>query len=150
MNVNNNYAKAYVEVLEILRYLPKDEYEKIPKTKIQYYIENCDKNYHFDFDVSKPLNEQQFLRETNTIIVTLFRDYFATSNQKETLQKILLSNEEKRQEKLREQYNTDNLFKKHEKLEKDECMDLVEVKEENRLKEIFQKIINWIKQLNNK
>ena len=32
--MNNNYAKAYTEVLEILNYLPLDEYERIQKDKI--------------------------------------------------------------------------------------------------------------------
>ena len=29
--MNNNYSKAYVEVLEILKYIPKEDLEKVPK-----------------------------------------------------------------------------------------------------------------------
>lgn len=146
--MNSNYAKAYVEVLEILKYLPEEEYEKIPKEKIQFYRDNCDQKYSFDFNISKPLDEQVFLKETNIIIVTLFRDYFATSKQKEKLQKILLINEEKYQDELRKKYNPDDIFKKEEKVEEnkhEECVQLVEIKEENLLQTIFKKIINWIK-----
>lgn len=37
--MNNNYSKAYVEVLEILKYIPKEDSEKIPKD-IMYTLEN--------------------------------------------------------------------------------------------------------------
>lgn len=146
--MNENYKKAYTEVLEIIKYLPEEEYEKISKERIKFFEENCDKNYNFNFDISKSLEEQEFLRETNAIIVTLFRDFFATEKQKEKLQKILIDNEEKYQEELRKKYNPDDLFKKQEnKVIVDEKIEtaLVEVKEENILQKVFNKIINWIK-----
>ncbi|MGN1299233.1 MAG: hypothetical protein ACI4UE_04555 [Candidatus Scatovivens sp.] len=143
----NNNNKAYTEVLEIIKYLPKEEFEKIPKEKIEFYKQNRDKEYKFNFDISKPLEEQNFLKETNAIIVTLFRDYFATEIQKEKLQKILLINEQKYQEDLRKKYNPDDIFKKQEKnyQEQKANTQLVEVKEENVIQKIFRKIINWIK-----
>ena len=146
--MNENYKKAYTEVLEIIKYLPEEEYEKISKERIKFFEENCDKNYNFNFDISKTLEEQEFLRETNAIIVTLFRDFFATEKQKEKLQKILIDNEEKYQEELRKKYNPDDLFKKQEnKVIVDKKIEtaLVEVKEENILQKVFNKIINWIK-----
>ncbi len=107
----NNKAKAYTEILTILNYIPQEEYEKIPKEVIQFYQENCDKEYKFIFDISKPLEEQKMLRETNVIIVELFKNYFATQTQKEKLQKILILNEEQKQEELRKKYNPDEIFK---------------------------------------
>ena len=44
---NSNYAKAYKEVLEIIKYFPKEEYNKIPNEKILFYQENMDKEYKF-------------------------------------------------------------------------------------------------------
>ena len=43
--MNNNYAKAYKEIMEIIRFFPEDEYNKIPKEKIEYYKENMDNTY---------------------------------------------------------------------------------------------------------
>ena len=43
--MNNNYSKAYTEVLEIIKYFPEEEYSKIPKEKIDFYKKNMDKNY---------------------------------------------------------------------------------------------------------
>ena len=152
--MKSNYPKAYTEVLEIIKYLPKEEREKIPAEKIKFYEQNCDKEYEFKFDISKPIDEQKTLRETNAIIIILFRDYFATPEQKEKLEKILIQNEKKHQEELREKYNPDNIFKKSENSKKEaetiETMALVEVKKDNVIKEIFKKIINFIKGFNKK
>jgi len=151
----SNYPKAYTEVLEIIKYLPKEERDKIPAEKIKFYEQNCDKEYEFTFDIEKPIDEQNTLRETNAIVVVLFRDYFATTEQKEKLEKILQQNEEKHQQELREKYNPDNIFKKpenrkNEEAETTETMALVEVKKDNVIKEIFKKIINFIKGFNKK
>lgn len=147
----SNYPKAYKEVLEIIKYLPKEEYERIPKEKIEFFEQNCDKEYNFVFDISKTLEEQEFLRETNAIIVTLFRDYFASDTQKEKIEKILITNEQKYQEELRKKYNPDDIFKKQEKVYQkpveNENMQMIELKEENILQKVFNKIINWIKHL---
>ena len=149
----SNYPKAYKEVLQIINYLPKEEYERIPKEKIDFFKENCDKEYNFVFDISKTLEEQEFLRETNAIIVTLFRDYFASDTQKEKLERILIANEQKYQEELRKKYNPDDIFKKQEKVyEKpieNENLQMIEVREENMLQKVFHKIINWIKKIKN-
>lgn len=34
--INSKYAKAYTEVLEIIKYFPQEEYDKIPKEKIAF------------------------------------------------------------------------------------------------------------------
>lgn len=153
--MSNNYEKAYTEVLEILKYLPKEEYEKIPEERIEFFKNNCAKDYSFKFDISKTLEEQKFLKETNSIIIILFRDYFATDKQKEKLQKILLENERKYQEKQKEIYNPDKLFEKPNTMKienetqnnKTANMQLIEVKNESKLRLIFEKIISWIKNL---
>ena len=87
--VKTNYAKAYTEVLQILKHLPKDEFNKIPREKIMFYEENSDKTHKFKYDPKKELYNQEVLRETNVIIVKLYNDYFANETQKQTLKKIL-------------------------------------------------------------
>ena len=36
MAINNKYAKAYKEVLEIIKFFPEQEYNKIPKEKLNF------------------------------------------------------------------------------------------------------------------
>ncbi len=114
---NDKYAKAYKEVLEIIKYFPEEEYNKIPKEKIDFYIKNMDRNYEFSIDPLIDLSEQNISREANAIIVTLFEDYFATDEQKKKIKKILESNQNEEEDKKREQYNPDDLFKNKNKNE---------------------------------
>lgn len=110
--MTNNYKRAYTEVVEILSHLSREEYDKIPKEKIDYYKENMDTEYVYHIDPQKTLNEQNISTEANAILVTLFRDYFATEVQKETLKKLLNKNQEVLEQEKKEKYSIDNIFKK--------------------------------------
>lgn len=145
----STYAMAYTEVLEILKYIPKEEYNKIPKEKIEFYEKNKDNNYSYTFDISKPIKEQKISRKANSVITSLYMEYFATPIQKEKLELILKYNEEKYQEELRKKYNPDNLFKnrvkdKNKNLEESEIqkVNIVEYKES-----IFVKFKKWFKNI---
>lgn len=108
--INSKYAKAYTEVLEIIKYFPEEDYNKIPKKKIEFYKENMDKNYDFTINPDIDLSEQNLSPEANAIIVTLYRDYFASEEQKQKIKEILELNEKKAEQEKREIYNPDNLF----------------------------------------
>lgn len=138
--MTNTYAKAYTEVLEILKYLPKEEYNKIPRNKIEFYDKHKDKDYIFRFDETKPLNEQYISREANAVVVTLFRDYFASETQKEKLENILKNNYIKQQEELQIKYNTNDIFKNKQNNENIPKNELIVYKEN-----IFLRIIKRIK-----
>ena len=109
--MNNRFSKAYKEVYEIINYLPKEDYNKIPIEKIKFYIDNMDKNYEFEINPEIDLSEQNISKEANAIIVTLFQDYFATEKQKEKINEILELNERKIETEKKEKYNHDILFK---------------------------------------
>lgn len=147
----DKYAKAYTEVLEILKYLPKNEYDKIPHERIQFFKDNKDYSYNFKIDPQIPLDKQNISIEANSIIVMLFRDYFASETQKEKLKVILKQNEDKYQEEIRNKYNPDDIFgNKKDKIttyssnKEIENNNLpIEVKREN----FFKKFITYIKNL---
>ena len=140
------YARAYTEVLEILRHFSNEEYSKIPESKIEYFKQNMDTNYNFSIDPSVDLKEQNISMEANAIIVSLFRDYFATDKQRVILKNLLKQNQDKRDAELREKYNPDNLFKnKQPKVientsNEPEHNEMIEYKES-----IFTSIKNWFK-----
>lgn len=139
----NTYAKAYTEVLEILKCLPDEELNNIPKEEIEFYEKNKDQNYIYKYNPLKSLKEQNISREANAILVTIFRDFFATDNQKEKLNKILIKNEEIYNEKLKEKYNIDNVFKtKNKDVEQKENIAIIEYKES-----VFKRVIKKIKDI---
>ena len=109
----NTYAKAYTEVLEILKYFSEEEYSKIPQEKINFYKNNMDKNYNYNINPNIYLSKQYISKEANAILITLFRDYFATESQKKTLNNLLNQNQNKLENIRREKYNSNNIFSKN-------------------------------------
>lgn len=108
--ISDEYANAYSEVLEILRYISVEDYNKIPKDKIELFETNSNKNYKFEYNPQKTLDEQKVSKIARTIIAILFRDYWANEKQRN---KILVKEQGDRHklEKLKENlYNPNDLF----------------------------------------
>lgn len=144
---NAKYAKAYTEVLEIISYFPQDEYRKIPNNLIEYYKNNMDKNYSFSINPEIDIEKQKISKEAYAIIISIFRDFFATDKQKDMLKNLLRQNQEKKDAELREKYNPDNVFKNKVNIEKREIQNFEEtrltiVQEEKWYKKIFNMIKN--------
>ena len=113
--MNNIYSKAYTEVIESIKHFSEDEYKKIPKDIIDFFEKNKDKDYKFIINPNADLAEQNISQNANAILVSLFRDYFATDNQKEILKNLLQQNQEKVESEKYLKYNPDNLFENHKK-----------------------------------
>ena len=84
--MEDNYPKAYKEVIEILKYVPEESVNKIPQTMINTFKDKMDKEYNFSVDISKSFEEQDLLEETKAIFANIFRDYWATPYQKERIE----------------------------------------------------------------
>lgn len=80
--VNNEYAIAYKKVLEILKYIPEEDFNKIHNDTIEMFKTYSDKKYIFSYDPSKTLDEQNVSKRAKAIIGILFRDYWATPTQR--------------------------------------------------------------------
>lgn len=141
------YSNAFSEVLEILKYVSKDDYEKIPLDIIELMEDTCSKDFVVKYNPNISLTEQGISEEARTIIAIFFRDYWATEKQRE---KILLKekydNYIEKTEK-QKKCNLDNLFKNKQKETLVENTNLpVEIKKET----FFKKLISFIKGLFNK
>lgn len=106
-----NYARAYTEVLEIVSYFPENDYKKVPIELINFYKKNMDKNYNFKINPKVDLSSQNISKEANAIIVNIYRDYFATEIQKKVINEILDQNQKKEEQRKKEKYNSENIFK---------------------------------------
>ena len=73
--MDTKYSIAYTEVLEILKYISFEDYNKIPKDKINLFKTYANKDYVFKYNPSKTLNEQNVSKIAKGIIAILFRDY---------------------------------------------------------------------------
>ena len=80
--VDIQYANAYTEVLEILKNISQEDYNKVSKEKINLFEHNANKEYIFNYDSTKTLEEQNVSKTARAIIAILFRDYWATDEQR--------------------------------------------------------------------
>ena len=104
--------KAYVEVLEILKHIPILEYNKIPNEIIENMQLKADKQYKYIVTHFDDFQEQEMLKETETILAVLFRDYWATEEQRKKILKKEKDDLNILEEEKKKIYNPDNIFKK--------------------------------------
>ena len=147
--MKENYPKAYTEVLEILKYMPKEDVDKIPREMIEMFENKKEKSYVFSVKETDDFANLNILDETEAIFVNIFRDYWATPEQKEKI--IEKQNYDKsviEKEKMKK-YNPDKIFKKYEIPKTN--IGIVENKKETSLVEVkesfFSKFVNFIKNI---
>ena len=149
--MERKYAKAYTEVLEILKHIPEEELNRIPKTELQFYEDNCDKNYKYDYDASIGVERQTISREASTVIVAIYMNYFANERQKSIIEEILKQNSVKEEKEKSEKYDVNKIFEKNaENVENTEEKSNDEASSENLPVEVNNKNENFIKRIINK
>jgi len=141
--VSLDYRVAYSEVLEILKYVPKDYVNKIPNEMLQTFKQNANENYEFKYNVDKTLIEQNVSKTARYIIAILFRDYWATPEQRDKIIAKEKYDLDKIEQQKIEKYSYDNLFKTRPKddiaIDNNEMIIYKET--------IFKKIIEKIKRI---
>ena len=152
--MEDNYAKAYKEIVEILKYVPKESVNKIPKEMRDMFETEQLKTYNFQIDTGKTFEEQELLEETKAIFANIFRDYWATDYQKDKIIEKENQDREEYERQKREIYNPNDIFKNkntltnnkniQEKLNEEYNKNLpIEVQKQN----IFQRLISFMKKL---
>lgn len=109
--ISTEYANAYTEILEIIKFIPDSDYEKIPSEYIQVFQKNSNVNYRFIYNPKKTLDEQNVSKTTKEIIALLYRDFWANNERKK---KILQYQENRRlqiEKAKNEKYNPNLIFK---------------------------------------
>ena len=140
--IPKEYSKAYKEVVTILRYVPKEDLQKIPQDKINFYIENMDKEYEYVLDENIEFEEQTMSDITKAVLANIFRDYWATPYQKERIEAKEKYDIEKEEKEKRERYNPDDIFKSRRIKSNTPNTNLpMEIKKEK----FFNKLISFIK-----
>lgn len=142
--VTNEFAEASAELIEILKYIPKTEVEKIP-LKLRVFFEDVSKpNYNVRIDPRKPLEEQDLKEKTKDLITVIYRNYWCTEEEKRILDKQLLENDKKYEEELRKKYDPDKLFEKNTKVQENEdTKELIKYEKHG----IIYKLFSWIRRI---
>ena len=114
-----DYNDAYAEVLEVLNYIPMEEYKKIPKSFITFMEENCNEKNEFVYNIALPFEKQNLSENAMDILAMIYRLFLATDQKKKELDrvdKVIMENEKMQK---REKYNPDDLFRNKQSTEND-------------------------------
>ena len=109
--MNKSTPKAYVEVLELLKYFSIEQVKKIPEAKLKVFLKFKDESYSYKVNETKSFFEQDMMPETKAIFTILFEDYWATNEQRKVLKQKEIEGFKELEDKKRNLYNPDNLFK---------------------------------------
>ena len=107
-----DYKKRFVEVDEIIKYLPKKEFSKIPSNLIDLIEKNKDSKYIWKYDNNKKLEEQNIHKDTIAILSYINMKYILEDNQKMLMKNLHNYNEMKSEKLKREKFNPKTIFKK--------------------------------------
>lgn len=141
MEITKEYARAYVEVLEVIKYLKKEEYEKIPKEKIKLYEKYKDSTYDFKYNFQKDITTQVSI-EAKNVLANLFLKYISTQDDRNEFYK--KERKEWYENETSKTYDTVNpLFKEKKVVSKNKEMIVVTEEKES----FFIKVIKKIKKI---
>lgn len=106
-----DYKRRFVEVDEILKYLPKKDFDKIPNDLLKLIRENKDSSYMWKYDNNKQLKDQNIHKDTIAILSYINTEFILENKQKMLMKAIHYSNEMKNEKLKREKFNPENIFK---------------------------------------
>lgn len=139
---NIEYIQANTEIKCLLKYFPINYIKKLPTKLLEMIYKNSDDKYNIEVDLKKDLKNQHISKKAKDMLAVLTYNYWSSENEKKDIIERLNENENTYQEKLREKYNPDSIFKDREReaeaVENSNAM--IEYKET-----IFIKIKNWFK-----
>lgn len=105
---------ACTEVFEILSYMNRKTVMKIPCEILSIIKENRNINYVSKIDKNDMFNPNNLSEDAISILSWLDLEYLASNESKEEKLKIYQENEKLYQQKLKEKYNADKIFKNYE------------------------------------
>ena len=109
--MNSATQKAYVEVIELLKFFSAEQVKQIPETKLKVFFKYRAESYSYKIDETKSFFEQDMMPETKAIFTILFEDYWATDEQRKVLKQKESEAFKELEDKKRSLYNPDDLFK---------------------------------------
>ena len=88
-NYDLEYRMACTEVLEVLRHMPKNKVDRIPKNIIVSMERAKRYDYKFRFDKNKSVTEQNISKTAKNILAGFYRDYWVN----DTVRRMILAKE---------------------------------------------------------
>lgn len=146
---NIEFSNACKEVLEILKFVKRNDLEKIPKIEIDILERNQNTEYKFIYNPTKSIKDQMVSKMAKGIIAYYFYKYIAKEEQKEIIRKKQEYDFKKIEQEKKKQFekeNFKNIFKdKIEMADNKENTQILCLEKEGIVKKIIKKILGVFK-----
>lgn len=139
--LDNVYRNAFKEVYEILQNTEDALVEKIPQKFITFLQSNMNRDYKTGIDNTIAIDKQSILPETENILSLIYRNYWATDEEK-----LEFANMDKQEQKKQEFQvkNIDEIFEQRKKINNIAIdNNLMVIDEEGFIKRLFKKILKF-------
>ena len=135
-----NLKDRWSELDILLNYIDSEDWVKIPDNIIFYIKENKNKEYDWEYDETKSLEDQNLNKDTFSLLTFIMYKYIASEEEKQEIN--LAVNEIT--EELKQKYDVNNIFKEDEEEKQDLTNSQEEsVSEQTSLVEIDEKKENF-------
>lgn len=146
--MDENYRKALAEIDDIIKYSDKESKEKISEEFIKFVRTNKDPNYKTKINPKKKIEEQKIMYETKVILAVMYREFWATDEEKYIIdENIKLKEKENREEFEKTIKSEEEMFKKENKEPDVESLNAELNLMKNEKDNVFSKIVKTIKKL---
>ena len=139
----SDYSKVFKELSEIFKYIPEEQMKKIPDEIIKRIEEKKDNEYNYEVIHIEDFQNQNMLKETRAILAVLYRDYWASEEERKEIK------EQERIEfingKVELSNNSKEIFTKKDKKIEKEAENAIIVYKEKFIRKIIKKIILFFK-----
>ena len=139
----SDYSKVFKELSEIFKYIPEEQMKKIPDEIIKRIEEKKDNEYNYEVIHIEDFQNQNMLKETRAILAVLYRDYWASEEERKEIK------EQERIEfingKVELSNNSKEIFAKKDKRIEKEAKNAIIVYKESFIRKIIKKIISFFK-----
>lgn len=108
--ISEEYQNAYQEVLEVLRHMEPEYQSRVPLKMMEFWRKNASPYHDFTYDESKPFKEQNLSKRAKVILAIVYRDCYATPEERESILRGLAEDRVRIEMEKREKYNPDTLF----------------------------------------
>ena len=144
-------TEVCTEITAIMNLLGESYIKKLPTKLWDFFCQHKDNSKVVKIDITKPLETQNLKNDTIQMLSFLMLKYLCeNSDDKETLRKAYEENSIKNYKRLKEEYNSDNIFNdkldtKTEQNNISEKINLTEYKKPNLILVILDKLRNFFK-----
>lgn len=132
------FPNAYKEVYEILKNVPKKDFNKIPQNFIEMIQKNMNNEYEFIVDKNQNFENMELMLETKTVLAYIFLNYWGTEEQTKTVKLRLKQDLKEAEETKRQLYDVDIFQNKKQDVK--EQVEMIVYKKENFFVKLFNKL----------